>query len=164
MMNKQISFQITIPASKSEVWQAWTTEEGVKSFFAPKCKIDLRPGGAYEMLFNLDASPGEQGGEGMMVLAVQPEKMLSFTWNAPPNLPGVRGEMTHVVIRLEEKGPKETMVHLHHDGWGNAGEWDQAFDYFTRAWGEIVLPRLKYRFEQGPIDWEHPPALGKREQ
>lgn len=161
-MKKEICFQISLPAALSEVWQAWTTEEGAKSFFAPKCKIDLRPGGAYEMLFDLDAPPGEQGGEGMMVLAVQPEKMLSFTWNAPPSLPDVRGEMTHVAIRLEEKGPKETMVHLHHDGWGNAGEWDQAFDYFTRAWGEIVLPRLKYRFEEGPIDWENPPMLSKR--
>lgn len=163
-MIKQIDFQIEIPAPINEVWKAWTTEEGAKTFFAPKCKIDLKPGGAYEMLFNLDAPPGEQGGEGMIVLAVQPEKMLSFTWNAPPNLPAVRGEMTHVVINLEEKGPKETLVHLHHDGWGEGGEWDQAFDYFTRAWGEIVLPRLKYRFEEGPIDWEDPPALGKREK
>lgn len=163
-MIKQIDFQIEIPAPNNEVWKAWTTEEGAQTFFAPQCKIDLKPGGAYEMLFNLDAPPGEQGGEGMIVLAVQPEKMLSFTWNAPPNLPAVRGEMTHVVINLEEKGPKETLVHLHHDGWGEGGEWDQAFDYFTRAWGEIVLPRLKYRFEEGPIDWEDPPALGKREK
>ena len=44
------------------------------------------------------------------------------------------------------------------------GEWDQSFDYFTRAWGEVVLPRLKYRFEEGPIDWEVPPLLGKRDQ
>jgi len=163
-MEKQISFQISIPASLNEVWGAWTTEEGAKTFFAPECKIDLKPGGAYEMLFNLDAPPGEQGGEGMIILAVQPEKMLSFTWNAPPNLPSVRGEMTHVVINLESEGADETLVSLTHDGWGEGGEWDQAFDYFTRAWGEIVLPRLKYRFEEGAIDWQDPPALGMREK
>ena len=163
-MKKQISFQISIPASLSDVWYAWTTEEGARTFFAPECKIDLQPGGAYEMLFNLDAPPGEQGGEGMIILAIQPERMLSFTWNAPPNLPIVRGEMTHVVVYFEENTPGKTYVSLVHDGWGEGGEWDQAFDYFTWAWGEIVLPRLKYRFEEGPIDWQDPPALGKREK
>jgi uncharacterized protein YndB with AHSA1/START domain len=36
------------------------------------------------MLFNQAAKPGEQGGEGMIIMSIQPEKMLSFTWNAPP--------------------------------------------------------------------------------
>ncbi len=163
-MNKQISFQLSVPASVSEVWGAWTTEKGTRTFFAPAGKIQLKPGGAYEMYFNQDAAPGEQGSEGMIFLAVQPETMLSFTWNAPPSLPEIRGQMTHVVICLEEKSPQETLVHLTHDGWGEGGEWDQAFDYFIRAWGEIVLPRLKYSFEEGPIDWENPPALGMREK
>lgn len=163
-MKKQIAYQVSIPAALRAVWAAWTTEEGAKTFFSPDCNIDLKPGGAYEMLFNLEAPPGEQGGEGMTLLAIQPEKMLSFTWNSPPNLPSVRGEMTHVVVRLESKGAEETLVSLVHDGWGEGDEWDQAFDYFTRAWGEIVLPRLKYRFEEGPIDWENPPSLGMREK
>ncbi|MCD6425403.1 MAG: SRPBCC domain-containing protein [Anaerolineales bacterium] len=163
-MEKQIKFEIKIPAPLSAVWGAWTTEAGARTFFAPKCRIELKPGGAYEMLFNLDAPPGEQGGEEMIVLAVQPEKMLSFTWNAPTNLPTVRGEMTHVVVYFEENTPEETLISLVHDGWGEGGEWDQAFDYFTRAWGGIVLPRLKYRFAEGPIDWENPPALGMREK
>lgn len=163
-MKRHISYQISIPAALSDVWGAWTTEGGAKTFFAPDCKIELQPGGAYEMYFNLDAPAGEKGGEGMIVLAVQSEKMLSFTWNAPPYLPAVRGVMTHVVVYFEKSGPEETLVSLNHDGWGEGGEWDQAFDYFTRAWGEVVLPRLKYRFEEGPIDWEDPPALGKRDQ
>jgi len=132
-MNNQISYQISIPAAISDVWSAWTTEEGAKTFFAPDCKIELKPGSVYEMYFNLDTAPGEKGGEGMITLAVQPEKMLSFTWNAPPNLPTVRGEMTHVVVHFKETGPSETVVSLIHDGWGEGGEWNQAFDYFTRA-------------------------------
>jgi len=163
-MKKQIEYEIRIPGTLIDVWKAWTTEEGAKTFFAPECRIELKPGGAYEMLFNLDAPPGEQGGEGMIILAIQSEKMLSFTWNSPPNLPTVRGEMTHVMINLESIGSNETLVSLVHDGWGEGGEWDQSFDYFTRAWGEVVLPRLKHRFEEGPIDWEDPPSLDKRDQ
>ncbi len=161
-MSKSITFEITIPAPLSDVWQAWTTEDGARTFFARECKIELRPGGTYEMYFNLDAPAGEQGGEGMILLAIQPEEMLSFTWNSPPHLVDVRGDMTHVTLRFKETAPEETLVNLDHDGWGEGGEWDMAFDYFISAWGEVVLPRLKYRFEEGPIDWDDPPAVGKR--
>ena len=41
---------------------------------------------------------------------------------------------------------------LHHTGWGDGGQWDQAFAYFDRAWG-FVLGNLKARFERGPQDW-----------
>ena len=151
--------EIDIPATIKEVWKAWTTKEGAESFFAPRCNIDLKVGGAYEMLFNLEASPGEQGGEGMVILAIQSESMLSFTWNSPPHLTTVRGQRTHVVVRFSETDEGKSRVTLHHDGWGEGGEWDEAFDYFSSAWGDVVLPRLKYRFEHGPIDWENPPKF-----
>jgi uncharacterized protein YndB with AHSA1/START domain len=161
-MSKSINYEMNIPAPVKDLWKAWTTEQGVKSFFAPECKIELKPGGAYEMLFNKEAPPGEQGGEGMIILAIQPEKMLSFTWNSPPTLPDVRGQMTHVTLRFTESNTGESRLHFVHDGWGEGGEWDQSFDYFIRAWGEVVLPRLKYRFEEGPIDWNNPPMLSSR--
>ncbi len=133
-MNERSDFcEINMPATIPEVWQAWTTETGAESFFSRKGKINLRPGGAYEML--------------------------SFTWNAPLNFPQVRAQMTHVVVRLFEANPGFTRITIHHDGWGEGGEWDQAFEYFFRAWGEVVLPRLKYRFEQGPINWDDPPTF-----
>lgn len=151
--------QVDVPAPLADVWHAWTTEEGAQSFFAPRCRIDLKPGGTYEMLFDLDAEHGEQGGEGMMVLAVQPKRMLAFTWNAPPDLPSVRGQMTHVVVRMFETEAGDTRVTLRHDGWGDGNEWEDAFQYFSRAWSDVVLPRLRYRFQSGPVDWSNPPTF-----
>lgn len=135
-------------------------EEGAETFFAPRCPVELRPGGAYEMLFDLEAEPGSQGGEGMVVMAFEAERMLSFTWTAPPSLPQVRHQMTHVVIRFFEMDTGGTRVTLHHDGWGEGGEWDEAFKYFSRAWNGVVLPRLVHRFAYGPINWSDPPRLG----
>ncbi len=156
--DRVIVAEMTVPASLEAVWQAWTTEDGVCTFFAPRARIELRPGGAYEMFFDLDAPPGRQGGEGMHLLAIQPPQMLSFTWNAPPELPTVRGQMTHVVVRFYPLAEKSTRVTLQHDGWGSGGEWDQAFEYFERAWLKIVLPRLRYSFVVGSIDWQRPPT------
>jgi uncharacterized protein YndB with AHSA1/START domain len=154
-----ITAETTVPAPLADVWHAWTTEEGAESFFAPQCHIDLRPGGAYEMLFDLEADRGKQGGEGMVAMAIQPQRMLAFTWNAPPHLPSVRGQMTHVVVRFFQTEEAETRVTLRHDGWGEGGEWDDAFEYFAIAWAEVVLPRLRHRFLTGPIDWGNPPDL-----
>ncbi|MFQ6610535.1 MAG: SRPBCC domain-containing protein, partial [Fidelibacterota bacterium] len=127
----------------------------ITSFFAPAASIDLRIDGKYEILFNPGAEPGFRGAEGVRLLAIQTNKMLSFTWNAPPHLPDVRKQWTHVVIRFEEISAEKTKVTLHHDGWGTGGQWDDAFDYFTNAWLKIVFPRLKYRFDNGPVDWDN---------
>ena len=131
--------------------------EGISDY--TKCAIDLRPGGKYEMLFDLEAAPGDQGGEGVIILAIQPPRMLSFTWNAPPEIPDIRAQRTHVTVRLDAVDSNRTRVSLIHDGWGEGAGWDGAYDYFERAWKRVVLPRLRYRFEHGPIDWNHPPDL-----
>ncbi len=35
--DRTITAEIVIPAQLHEVWQAWTSEAGVLSFFAPAC-------------------------------------------------------------------------------------------------------------------------------
>jgi uncharacterized protein YndB with AHSA1/START domain len=154
---KAIFAEVTVNAGLKDVWEAWTTEEGIKTFLAPACNIDLRPDGVYEIFFNPEAPAGERGGEGNRVMAVQRMEMFSFSWNAPPSLPEVRDQRTHVTLRFFPEGGR-TKVTLYHGGWGSGGQWDQAFEYFQRAWGEIVLPSLKYRFDHGPVDWENPPS------
>ena len=154
-----IECEITVSASIEDVWRAWTTQEGAVTFFAPAANISATPGGPYEIFFNPDASPGERGAEGMIVLAIQAPTFLSFTWNAPPHLPEVRGQHTHVEVRLSALGSDRTIVHLSHGGWGTGDQWDKAYAYFSRAWSRTVLPRLAYSFETGPIDWQSPPAL-----
>lgn len=146
-----IVINIEVPAPQHQVWQAWTTAEGVRSFFAEECKLDLQVGGAYEMYFDLDAPKGKWGGEGCVILAIEPESMLSFTWNAPPEFPFVREQKTHVVLRLKAIEENRTLVTLSHDGWGESEEWQLVRAYFVRAWGEIVLPRLIRRFSEGPL-------------
>ena len=68
---------------------------------------------------------------------------------APRRFPGARTQYTHVVVRFFEEEEGRTRVKLRHDGWGEGGEWDETFNYFRRAWLEIVLPRLVHRFADG---------------
>ncbi|MBG0785319.1 MAG: SRPBCC domain-containing protein [Anaerolineaceae bacterium] len=152
-MLRKITADVIVPADLRQVWDTWTTEEGARTFFAPECKIELRPEGAYEMYFDLSAPEGLQGGEGCRILAIQPMEMLSFTWNAPPSMPTVRNQYTHVIVRFDAN-PQGTRVSISHDGWGTGNDWNEAYNYFERAWQKTVLPRLKYRFVYGPVDWQ----------
>jgi uncharacterized protein YndB with AHSA1/START domain len=152
---KSIEKSITVSAPLSEVWKAWTTLDGVKTFFAPEANIELWPGGPYEIFFFPQNKPGQRGAEGLRVLSFLPERMLSFEWNAPPEFPNVRAEKTWVVVEFSPEGKNQTTVQFTHIGWREGAEWDGAFNYFVDAW-DIILGRLARRFSHGPIDWKNP--------
>ncbi len=150
---RAIEHKVTVSAKIADVWRAWTTSEGAREFFAPGAHIELRPKGAYEILFNAVAPIGDQGSEGCEVLSYIPEKMLSFSWNAPPQFPSVRyGRPTFVVIELKDLGESKTEVTLTHAGWSKGAAYDAAYAYFDEAWVG-VMENLKSRFTAGPAKW-----------
>ena len=153
LTNRRILLEEEINAHIGEVWDAWSTADGCRTFFAPDCFIEFEIGGAYEMYFMPEGDTGFRGGEGCTILAIQHERMLSFTWNAPPSMPEIRAQFTHVTLYFEKLSESSTKLTLIHDGWGDGEKWDEAFYYFEKAWGDVVLPRLKERFANGPIAW-----------
>jgi len=78
------------------------------------------------MYFDLEAPAGDRGSEGCTILAIEPLKMLSFTWNAPPEFPSIRSQRTHVVVRFISLDTRRTTVSLSHDGWGGNEDWQNA--------------------------------------
>lgn len=144
--------EVIIKASLEQAWQSWTTREGIVAFFAPDARIEPKVGGAFQIYMDPGAAPGNKGADDMRFMALQPMKMLSFDWNAPPHLPQARAQRTFVTVRFEPAGEGQTRVTLHHTGWGDGGEWDKAYAYFDRAWGN-VLNNLKKRYDSGPQDW-----------
>ncbi len=149
---RAIDKQAVVNATLDQAWEAWTTREGIVAFFAPDAKVEPRVGGAFQIYFDPLAEPGSKGADDMRFLALQPKKMLSFDWNAPPQLPEARQQRTFVVVRFAPVDERQTQVSIHHTGWGDGGEWDKAYAYFDQAWGR-VLANLQKRFENGPQDW-----------
>lgn len=145
--DRVIRKEVVVSASRDSVWDAWTTEEGIKSFFAPDCRVELRVGGPYEMLFlPEDQPPGARGGEGNRILSFLPKELLTFSWNAPPQFAAVRPYRTRVVLQFTDTPAGGTRVTLSHLGWGDGEEWNAVYDYFDAAWAR-VLTNLQKRFE-----------------
>ena len=44
---RAVAKEVVIKASLDEAWAAWTTREGITSFFAPDAVVDARVGGAF---------------------------------------------------------------------------------------------------------------------
>ncbi len=149
---RSIRKDVVVPASRGEVWAAWTTPAGARTFFAPDAMIVLRRGGPYELYFE-DGPPGQRGSEGCTVITFKPRELLVFSWNAPRSIPTVRaGRKTRVEIRLESGADDQTRVRLSHTGWLEGPDWDEAFAYFDGAW-DTVLARLRERFITGRMSW-----------
>lgn len=144
---RKLHHETMVTATPRQLWEAWTTVEGIRSFFAPDANIDPRPGGAFEIFFVPDAEPGFRGAEGTTFLSLQPEKMLSFTWTGPPSIPETRHQFTSVSVNFVPLDQETTRVVLEHTGWGTGDAWDKTWDYFNAAWGKAVLPNLKKCFE-----------------
>lgn len=127
-----------VAAPPLEVWDAWASGEGIAAWWGPAASnIELRIGGPFEVLFDADATVGEQGSEGCKVLAYVPGESLSFTWNAPPSLP-LRSSNTWVVLTFAPTGPEACSVRLVHTGFLDGPDWDDYMAYFDRAWSYVL--------------------------
>jgi uncharacterized protein YndB with AHSA1/START domain len=139
--DKNLEKETIVPLSAAQVWEKWTTKEGLKSFFGEDNFIELRLNGPFEIYFLMDNPYGLRGSEGCRILSYLPEKMLSFTWNAPPQFEEIREEKEHttwVVIQFVLIDKKHTKVELNHFGWPGTKKWEAVYQYFDSAWDKVL--------------------------
>ncbi|MBK6763931.1 MAG: SRPBCC domain-containing protein [Micrococcales bacterium] len=125
-----------VAAGPAEVYRLWTTQTGIEQFLGVTAVVDARVGGPYEYQFLADAPEGLRGGEGCRILALEPDRLVAFTWNSPPGFP-TRGQHTWVVLTLTPS-PGGTHVRLAQWGHGQGPEWDANREYFAAAWSRVL--------------------------
>ena len=135
-----------INAPVAEVWKAWTTAEGIESFWAPKAaRVEPVPGGAFELWFGVNAPEGSRGSEGCLVHSVKPMEQFVFEWNAPPDIPMIRKLRTLVYLDFKPLPDNRTEVTLRNFGYGTGDDWAKNKAYFEKAW-PAVMGALEKRF------------------
>lgn len=147
-----------VACTPARSYHMWTTEAGVRSFFAPAARIDGQVGGRYTVMFFPDEDPDGlvHGTAGAHLLATEPGRFVAFEWvvfagdetkgaNAPPyaspsqRLPDPLP--TWVEIALTPAGTG-THVEFRHYGFGEGELWGRSHAWFTRAW-EGVLRQME---------------------
>ncbi|MEW6364233.1 MAG: SRPBCC family protein [Acidobacteriota bacterium] len=152
-----IDVETVVAADRETVWRTFATSQGWKSFFGVQADIGSQPGEPFEVFFNPEARQGERGSEGCRILSLIPNELLSYTWNAPPESPFVRGLRTWIVVTFETLSPTTTRVRLRHLGFAelaarhadHRAEIESVRAYFANA-GPQVLSALTAYFTAAP--------------
>jgi uncharacterized protein YndB with AHSA1/START domain len=134
--------EAVVKASPADAWHAWTTSEGIASFFSKESMIELRIGGPYELYMGgsePDAA-GKRGSQGCKILSYIPQRMLAFEWNFPPKLKSLResGAKTQVVLRFDDLGDGRVRVRFAQLGWQDGDDWQAGYEYFEEAWDWVM--------------------------
>jgi uncharacterized protein YndB with AHSA1/START domain len=143
---KALVFQVVVPAKPDEVWTAFTTSEGLKTWLWRDCVVDLRNGGEWTVNY-----PGGTTGGGTIV-SFEPGKRVTLRALAPEKFPEVRRTRTTATFEFAAEG-EGTKVTLTQTGWKEGAEWDAAYDYLAGGNAQL-LGQLYRRFTQGPLKWQ----------
>jgi uncharacterized protein YndB with AHSA1/START domain len=143
-----------ISAPIAEVWKAFTTSDGLSSFYAPGAFVEPKVGGLFELYLFPDNPVGQRGLEGLRILAFEPERRLMIAWKAPAYVrEEIGSQHTIQEISFTASGPEETIVRIRQFGFGDTAAWAGAKRYFELR-GRDVHMNLKERFDHGSLDWE----------
>ncbi|MEM7311287.1 MAG: SRPBCC domain-containing protein [Planctomycetota bacterium] len=128
--------EVLIDAPLSEVWRAYTTEEGYTAWAAPKARIDLRVGGTILTQYAPDAEIGDAGTNTLHILNYVPERLLTLKAEVADNWPEVMkqdGDKLTNVILFEALSPTQTKVESYGVGYGTSPEYEQLLTFFLKA-------------------------------
>lgn len=142
-----------IDASPTEVWNAWTTEDGFTSWAVAKAKIDLRVGGDMIISYAAAGTLDDDSTIINRILAFEPERMLSVqNVRAPKAFKNAElFQDTWTVMYLEPLGPipgpgaVRTHVRIVGMGYGDGPQWDEIYNKF-KVGNAYTLKKLQEKF------------------
>jgi uncharacterized protein YndB with AHSA1/START domain len=121
--------------------EAWLTE---------RARVEAKQGGRYELFWDPE-NPERDSTIGCRITVYEPDKLLAFDWKGPTQFAdfmNATDPLTHVTVSFH-RGDVSTNVHLVHTGWRSSSDWQEAREYFSRAW-KHALAELEAQVN-GPV-------------
>ena len=145
--DRAIQLSTLVAASPGDVFEAFTTGEGFRSWAVGMARIDLRIGGEIEASYDAKAKPGDPDNIRNRILAYVPDRLLVIrNVQAPRSLPGREAfGKTVTIIELTPAGASGTRVTLTNAGYGSDADSQAAYRHFE--WGDAyTLDALRKHF------------------
>lgn len=148
-MDKLIQQSVFLPCSPEIAFQMFTVNRHLEQWLTQEADVEPVAGGKYELFW----APNDKENDstiGCKVLAVEPNKLLSFEWKGTRKLKHVMNEvrpLTHVMVFFLPQA-EGTEIHLLHTGWRDTPEWEEAKQFFTMAWNMSFQSLQKYLAKQ----------------
>lgn len=144
-----------VNGSLADVWNTFTTSEGLMTFMAPVVRMELKTGGVFDSNYRVGSKLGDPGTIHNQVLNYVPMEMFSIKVTLTdqfPERPRQAGTL-FAVLTFKEAGAKQVLVTISMLGWGTGEDWDQVYKFFDRG-NAYTMAELARRFEQGPVAWK----------
>lgn len=138
-MDKVICCSARLPCDSHKAFEMFTSNERLESWLTTEAAVEPVRGGKYELFWN----PSDKEHNSTLncrVTAIEPDKFLSFEWKGPTQFGDFMNDadpLTHVVvffIPCREESGDGTNVYLVHSGWRSSPAWEEARQWFERAW------------------------------
>jgi len=169
MEEHKLTIRKLIPASREEVFAAWTDPDSIALWMCPgsviaaEAQLDVRVGGSFRIVMKDAAEDVAHTGE---YVAIEPPSKLVFTWiskntDHQPTLVTVelheQGEMCELVL-THERFPRAEAVKRHQGGWTQIAERLAAHMGPRSLTHVVTLPASPARVFEALLD----PALHSR--
>ena len=140
-----------VEAPAEQVWAAFTTAEGLRSWMAPHVEIDLRVGGLMRTNYNASGSLGDPATITNRLLAFDPQRMLAMQVSRPPDglpFPNAIRQMWTVIYfdRVDDRRTRVRSVGL---GFTDDPESQKMRAFFDQG-NAATLKALQKRFAAEP--------------
>jgi uncharacterized protein YndB with AHSA1/START domain len=145
IMDKILYHSVKLKCDLARAFEMFTVNQHLEKWFAQVADVEMIVGGKYELFWNPEDKENDST-YGCKILAIQPNRFLSFEWKGPKQFKHFMNEvrpLTNVVAFFIPTN-EGTEVHILHSGWRDTEEWKEAHDWFERAWAMALSDLEKY--------------------
>jgi uncharacterized protein YndB with AHSA1/START domain len=148
-LDKIIYLSMILKCSPHKAFEMFTIGEHLEKWLTTSANVEPKIGGRYELFWN----PGDKENDstiGCKVLAIGPDRFLAFEWKGAKQfkhfMNNVRPLTSVTVFFIPCQDSTE--VHLLHTGWRDTAEWEEARQWFDKAWGNALAELKSYVVSQ----------------
>jgi uncharacterized protein YndB with AHSA1/START domain len=135
----------------STAFRMFTENNLLESWLTEKAYVEPKNRGKYELFWD-PSNPKDNSTIGCKVTGVEPNKFISFDWKGPvqfKSFMNTADPLTHVIVffSTNDSTKNNTIMHFFHTGWRKIQEWQEARNFFEKAW-KNAFKELKERIRE----------------
>lgn len=142
-MDKIIYEKLVLKCKPNVAFEMFTKNANLEKWLTHIADVEPKAGGKYELFWD----PSDKNHEstiGCKVLAIEKDRFINFEWKGPQqyeDFMNFRRPLTNVTVFFYPI-KDSTEVNIMHTGWGDDEKWEEARQWFVRAW-QMTLSELK---------------------
>ncbi len=151
-MENIIQLHVEIDCDINTAFDMFTQNKFLESWLTVKAEVNPKVGGKFE-LFWVPENRENDSTIGCKITGIEKNKFISFDWKGPQQFKSFMNSadpLTHVIACFSHKNnnTNKTTIHLFHTGWREDPEWQEARNWFEKAWVnsfEVLKEKIKNR-------------------